>query len=249
MRTRMRPRSTSRSSAVAVGFAVVALVACSSSSGSGPTVTQTGTTVAYSPCAIPTAVAGATVTVGSSSATTAADGTYSIEVPSGSPFTMSVTAPSYIPLIEAEDTVAAAYDRGNTLLISTATASLLEEALPNYDSSGTLLTIELVKTGNCTDVTGTTVTVSPTNASALTQYPAQCVSPVGGTSAADGTFPSASAAVVYNLSAGVHTVSASSPKCTQIPYPYKDPTNGVTYDGTVQTQTGNTNSFARVFLQ
>jgi hypothetical protein len=231
------------------GVCGLALAACSSSSGSGPMVMQTGTTVAYSPCATPTPVAGATVSVGSSSATTAADGTYSIEVPSGSPFTMSVTAANYIPLIEAEDTVTAAYARGNTLLISTTTASFLESALPGYESSGTLLTIELVGTGSCTDVTGTTVTVSPTNTEAVTQYPEQCVSPVGGTSATQGTFPSASAAVVYNLSAGMHTVSATSPKCTQIPYPYKDPANGVTYDGTVQTQTGNTNSFTRVFLQ
>ena len=45
-----------------------------------------------------------------------------------------------------------------------------------------LLTIELVKTGACTDLTGTTGAVSSAGASAVTQYPAQCASPVGGTS-------------------------------------------------------------------
>jgi hypothetical protein len=228
---------------------LVALPACSSGASSGPTVTQTGTTVDYSPCAEPTPVAGATVSVGSQTAMTASDGTYSIQVPSGSSFTMTVTAANYISLIEAADMVTASYDRGNTLMISTSTASFLESALPGFDSSASLLTIELVKTGSCTDVTGTTITVSPTNTSAVTQYPAQCVSPVGGTSATDGVFPSASAAVVYNLSAGVHTVSASSPACKQVPYPYKDPTTGLTYEGTVTTQTGNTNAFTRVFLE
>jgi hypothetical protein len=231
---------------IALAFA---LASCSSGASSGPTVTQTGKTVEYSPCAEPTAVAGATVTVGAQSATTAADGSYSIQVPSGAPFTMTVYAPQYIPLIEAQDMVKASYDRGNTLMISTSTASFLESALPGFDSSATFLTVELVKTGNCADVTGTTITVSPTNAGAATEYPAQCVSPVGGTSATDGVFPSASAAVVYNLSPGTHTVSASSPKCKQVPYPYEDPATGLTYEGVVTTEIGDTNAFTRVFLE
>jgi hypothetical protein len=223
---------------------------CSASSGSdGPVVTQTGTTVSYTPCSEPTPVAGATVTVGDRSAVTAADGSYSIEVPQAAPFTMTVTAPSYIPLTEAEDTVAASYDRGNTLLISNQTAMFLEDALPSYSATGSLLTIELVKTGSCTEVAGTTVTVSAAGTQAVTQYPAQCASPVGGTSATDGTFPTASDAVVYNLPAGAHTVTATSPKCTQIPYPYTDPATGLTYEGTVTTQSGNANAFTRVFLR
>jgi hypothetical protein len=212
-------------------------------------VTQTGTTVSYSPCATPAPVAGATVTIGSRSVTTAADGTYAIEVPAGVPFTMTVTQPSYIPLFEAEDTVEASYDRGNTILISTQTASLLEDSLPSFDATASLLTIELVKTGSCTEVAGTTVVVSPSVANAVAQYPAQCISPIGGTSAADGVFPSASAAVVYNLPAGTYTVTASSPKCTQIPYPYTDPTTGLTYDGPVTTKAGGPNAFTRVFLK
>jgi hypothetical protein len=224
--------------------------ACSSSSGSsGPVVTQTGKTVSYTPCSSPVPVAGATVSVGSRSATTAADGSYTIEVPAGAPFTMTVTAPDYIPLTEAEDTVQASYDRGNTLLISTETAMFLEGALPGFDPKMSLLTIELVKTGTCTDVTGTTVTVSSPGTGAVTEYPAQCASPVGGSSATEGTFPSASDAVVYNLTPGAHTVRAASPKCTQVPYPYTDPATGLTYDGTVTTQAGNANAFTRVFLQ
>jgi len=238
-----------------VSLAVAALTllggvtGCSASSGSGPVVTQTGKTVSYTPCSAPTPVPGATITIGTNTATTAADGSYSIEVPAGTPFTMTVTAPSYIPLTEAEDTVTGSCDRGSTLLISTETAMFLEDALPSYNASGSLLTIELVKTGGCTDLTGTTVAVSSAGASAVTQYPAQCASPVGGTSVTDGTFPVASDAVVYDLPAGAHTVTASSPKCTQVPYPYTDPTTGLTYDGTVTTQTGNANAFTRVFLE
>ena len=228
---------------------LVSLAACSASSGSsGPVVTQTGKTVSYTPCSAPTPVAGATVNVGSHTATTAADGSYTIEVPSGVPFTMTVTAPDYIPLTEAEDTVQASYDWGNTLLISTETAMFLEGALTGFDPKMSLLTIELVKTGACTDVTGTTVTVSSPGASAVTEYPAQCASPVGGASATDGTFPSASDAVVYNLIPGAHTVTATSPKCTQVPYPYTDPATGLTYDGTVTTQAGNANAFRSAVL-
>ncbi len=223
--------------------------ACSASSGAGPVATQTGKTVSYTPCSAPVPVAGATITIGSRTATTAADGTYSIEVPSGTPFTMMVTAPSYIPLTEAEDTVAASYDRGDTLLISTETAMFLEDALPSYSATGSLLTIELVKTGACKDVTGTTVAVSSAGSTAVTQYPAQCASPVGGTSATDGTFPVASDAVVYNLPPGPHTVKVTSPKCTQVPYPYTDAATGLTYDGTVTTEAGNANAFTRVFLE
>ncbi|MGO8997861.1 MAG: hypothetical protein ACLQVI_31465 [Polyangiaceae bacterium] len=227
----------------------LASTACSSGDSSPPLVTQTGTTVEYNPCGNNTPVAGATVTIGSRTAVTASDGTYSIQVPSGTPFTMTVSAPTYIPLIEANDTVTASYDRGNTLLISSETAEFLEASLPNYESSAALLTIELVKTGSCTDVGGTTVGVVPSNASAVVQYPAQCASPVGATSATDGDFPSASGAVIYNLTPGTYTVTASSPKCTQVPYPYTDPSNGVTYDGNVTTQGGGANSFTRVFLK
>ena len=59
----------------------------------------------------------------------------------------------------------------------------------------------------------------------------------------------ASAAVVYNLTPGRHTVTATSPTCTQIPYPYTDTTTGLTYDGTVTTQAGTGDSFIRVFLK
>ncbi len=240
-----------------LALATAGLLACSSGGGSGsgsaPLVTQTGKAVSYIPCGELDPVAGATITIGAETATTASDGTYSILVPAGTPFTMKAvktTTPSYIPLIEAEDRVTGSYDRGETLLISSGTASLLTAALPSYNSSKALMTIELVKTGSCTDVSGTTVTVSNANVGALTQYPSQCVSPVGTNPyATDGTFPAASAAVVYNLTPGTQTVTATSPKCTQIPYPYTDPATGLTYDGTVTTEAGTGTSFTRVFLK
>ncbi len=211
--------------------------------------TQTGKMSQYMPCSTTvTPVAGATVAIAGKTATTGADGTYSIEVPTGTPFTMTVTAPEYVQLIEAEDTVTGSYDRGNTKLILSDTASLLSSALANYEPDGGLLTIELVKTGTCTDLGGTTVQITPSgHANALTQYPATCGSPVGPDAfATDGVFP---AAVIYNLTPGTQTVSATSPKCTQIPYPYTDPATGLTYDGKVTTQAGTGTSFTRVFLK
>ncbi|HEY2509936.1 MAG TPA: hypothetical protein VGI39_03745 [Polyangiaceae bacterium] len=234
----------------AVGIIVI-LAASACSSSSGKTVTQTGRTIQYVPCNNdPPAVAGATVTVGSRSVTTAKDGTYSIEVPADEPFSMQVTKtsdPTYVRLIEADDTASTNYNRGDTKLIDTPTATLLSSALPNYDATKALLTLELVKTGSCTDLGGTTITVTPSNADALVQYPASCITPVGTNAyVTEGIFPSA---VVYNLAPGKPTVTATSPKCTQIPFPYTDPTTGLTYDGTVTTEGGQGTSFLRVFMK
>jgi hypothetical protein len=245
-------------------FLLLAATACggsgtsSGSAGNGSLVTQKGRTIKYVPCGTaPAPVAGATVTVGSQSTVTAKDGTYSLAVPAGTPFTMTVekttanandpTDLTYVKLIEAEDTVTASYNRGDTKLISTDTAGLLSSALPSYNTTKALITIELVKTGSCSDLGGTTVAISPSSMGALTQYPASCISPDStNTSATDGVFPSA---VIYNLPAGTKTIMAASPKCTQVPYPYTDPTTGLTYDGSVETEAGTGTSFIRVFMK
>jgi hypothetical protein len=233
---------------------VGALTACSSSNGSSastPGVTQTGRVVEFEVCATATkGVAAATVTVGGSSTTTASDGTYSLQVPAGEPFTMQVTKtsdPSYVPLLEEENKVEAAYDRGDTQFISTQTATLLGSSLAQYDTTLALITIELVKTGACTDLGGATVSATPTGAKAITQYPASCVSPVGANAfVTDGIFP---AAIIYDVTPGRQSVTATSPKCTQIPFPYTDPTTGLTYDGMVETQAGTGTSFVRIFMK
>ncbi len=246
-----------RTIASALLASLAALTACSGGgsaagtpdgSASGGFVTQTGRMVQYLPCTTSlSAVPGATITIGSHTATSAMDGTYSILVPSGTPFTMTAIAPDYVQLIEAADTVTANYDRGDTKMILSDTATLLSAGLPNYDQTKALLTIDLVKTGSCADLGGTTVSVSPADANALTQYPASCGSPVGTDAfATDGIFPGA---VVYNLTPGTQTISAKSPKCTPIPYPYTDPTTGLTYDGSVTTQAGTGTSFTRVFFK
>jgi hypothetical protein len=235
--------------------ATIALTACSSSGSGGGTasstklVTQTGRVIDYMACGTTaTPVPGAQVAVGSHTATTGADGTYSLQVPAGEPFTMMVTkAPSYVQLIEEENTVQADYDRGDTKLVPSGTAMLLSGSLPSYDTSHALVSVELVKTGACTDLGGATVTVSPAGSGALTQYPAACVTPVGTNPyVTDGVFPSA---VVYELDPGQKSITATSPKCTQIPFPYTDPATGLTYDGTVETQAGTGTSFVRVFMR
>jgi hypothetical protein len=238
---------------------VLALIAvgCGSSGSSGgggapaKLVTQSGRVIDFLPCSTQTTVvAGATVTVGAQSTTTAADGTYSLKVPAGEPFTMVVTkttSPAYVQLIEEENVVEGDYARGDTKLVPTSTAQLLSSALPSYDDTRALVSVELVKTGSCADLGGTTVAVAPSSASALTQYPAACVSPVSSNAyVTDGVFP---AAVVYDLAPGTVSVTATSPKCKQAPFPYTDPTTGLTYDGKVETQAGTGTSFVRIFMQ
>ncbi len=234
-------------------------MSCSSSSGGGggsKLVTQTGRVIAYAPCALTgsgqavTVVAGATVTVGANSTTTGKDGTYTLQVPTDEPFIMNVTdAPDYVPLLEEQNTVSASYDRGDTQLIPTQTAQFLSSLLPSYDTSLGLITFQLVGTGTCTDLGGSTVTVTNAGSGALTQYPASCGTPTemaGAAYVTNGIFP---AAVVYNVTPGTQTVSASSPKCTQIPFPYTDPTTGLTYDGTIETQGVLGTSFVKIFMK
>ena len=234
------------------------LASCGSSgsdtSTSSGMITQTGRVIAYEECAATgpgtaaTVVAGATVTVGAASTTTAKDGTYSLQVKAGVPFTMAENEPAdYVPLLEEQDTATASYDRGDTQLIPSQTANFLSQLLPKYDSTLGLITFELVKTGACTDLGGATVTATQAGAGALTQYPASCSNPLGPNAyVTDGVFP---AAVIYNVTPGTQTVSAQSPKCTQIPFPYADPTTGLTYDGTVETQGGIGTSFVRIFMK
>jgi hypothetical protein len=239
------------------------LVSCSSSSGGGggsKLVTQTGRVITYIECApmataadpdpAVTVVAGATVTVGANSTTTAKDGTYTLQVPADEPFVMNVTdAPNYVPLLEEQNTVTANYDRGDTQLIPSQTAEFLSDLLPSYDTSLGLITFQLVGTGTCTDLGGSTVTVTGAGSGALTQYPQACTSPTevaGEAYVTNGIFP---AAVVYNVTPGTQTVSAASPKCTQIPFPYTDPTMGLTYDGTVETQGVLGASFVKIFMK
>jgi hypothetical protein len=237
--------------AVAVSFVV--LEACGGSSdGSGPaaadsgadtapTFTQTGTIVDFDD-GVP--IQGATVTDGTHTATTGSDGTYSLTVDQGVDFTMTVTAPKYVTLVEQGSSLAANASRGTTQLLALADEPLLEDTLTGYDATLGVLSVAVLLTGSCTTQANTTLTVSPAGNSHVV-YMDNKVPNSSLTSVQDGAFPSAA---IYNLPVGVPiTVSIQGGTCTPSTYPVTY--QGISFDATVATQPGNVLAFSRVFLQ
>jgi hypothetical protein len=208
---------------------------------SGPTVHQTGSIVDFDAA---TPVAGATVTDGKHTATTAADGTYSLEVDMGVAFTMTVTAPMYVTLVEQPSTLTADASRGATQLLALADEPLLEDTLNGYDATLGVLSVAVIATGSCATEAGTTLTVSPAGDSKIV-YMAHHVPNSTYTSAQDGAFPSAA---IYNLPTGVPiTVSITGGTCTASTFPVLY--NGISFDPAVSTQPGNVTAFSRIFLE
>jgi hypothetical protein len=230
------------------------LAACSGSSGgtgtavtdkdSGstvPTVTQTGTIVdfdANSP------IAGAAVTDGTHTATTASDGTYSLEVDQGVAFTMTVTSPKYVTLMEQQTTLTADAARGQTQLVSLADEPLLQETLTGYDATLGVLSVAVVTTGSCMTGAGATLSVSPAGNSRIT-YMDHKIPNSTLTSVQDGQFPSA---VIYNLPTDVPvTVTVQGGSCTEAPFPVEY--IGMSFSSDISTMAGEVTSFQRLFLQ
>ncbi len=244
----------------AVVVSCVVLAACSGSSDgtgpaapgvdasvdAGPTVHQTGTIVDFDSAinGAGTGVAGATVTDGTHTATTGADGTYSLEVDMGVAFTMTVTAPKYVTLVEQPSTLTADADRGSTQLLALADEPLLEDTLTGYDATLGVLSVAIMPTGSCASEAGTTLTVSPAGDSHVV-YMAHHVPNSTYATAQEGAFPSAA---IYNLPTGVPiTVSITGGTCTPSTFPVLY--NGISFDPAVSTEAGNVTAFSRIFLQ
>jgi hypothetical protein len=190
------------------------------------------------------AIAGATVTAGDQTATTAADGTFSFTLQKGEPFQLNVTADGYATLIEQQTSLQANYDAGSTTIVPNATASLLTSILSGYDATLGVLSIAVTPTGACASEDGTTITVSPAG-SARVVYMSNGIPSTTLTAVKGGQFPSA---VIYNVAPNAPlTVTATLATCTQVAFPFTQ--DGVDYTGMISTQAGEVTGFARVFLQ
>lgn len=188
------------------------------------------------------AIVGGSVSGAGKTATSDASGFFDLAVLPNAPFTATGTAALYTKLIGQELMISGDDDFGFLPMIKTGTTSLLRSQFPGYSPTMGALIVLAVPTGTCASEGGTTLSVSP-----------------GGTVVYfSGGFPSASAtsitagqapsAVIYNITPGVAlTLSASSPTCSQKPYPV---TQGVlTYTGAMQVEPGDAITAARVFLQ
>jgi hypothetical protein len=190
------------------------------------------------------AIAGATVTAGDQTATTAADGTFSLTLQKGDPFQLSVTADGYAMLVEQQTSLQADYDAGSTEIVPNATASLLTSILSGYDATLGVLSVAVMPTGACASEDVTTITVSPAG-SAQVVYMSNGIPSTTLKAVKGGQFPSA---VIYNVAPNTPlTVTATQATCTQVAFPYT--ANGVDYTGVISTQAGEVTGFARIFLQ
>ncbi len=186
---------------------------------------------------------GATVTIAGRSVTTAADGTYAIQVPRGTPYVMTVSAPEHYKLLEQEWSTTADVARGDTNLLPFSLGNLLASLLPNRDSAKGVLAVRVYPVRGCADEGGTTLEISPSSGAQL-RYFAGGIPSGTATSVTKGEGISA---VFYNVDPGVPLeVKATSPSCTALGFPISE--DGVTYTGLVRAEAGDALAYVRVFL-
>jgi hypothetical protein len=187
---------------------------------------------------------GAVVAVAGRTVTTSADGTYELIVPKGTPYKMSVTAPDHFKHAEQEWIVHQdAFDRSDTGLLSTATASLLATFLPKRDPAKGLLVVHVIPVPPCDSEQGATLSLAPLGAAKLTYFAGGFPS-AGATST---TFGEAFSGAFTDVDIGVPlTVTVQSPLCEALPFPVDFP--DVTYTGVQKAEPGDVITYLRVYL-
>jgi hypothetical protein len=243
---------------VTLAVTAVAVAACSStttvapadagkdaaSEGGGNTYAQTGQIVDFN---TNKGVVGATVTAGSVSATTDATGKYTLNVPKDTAYSMTITAPNYLKLIEQEWKLTGDADRGKTSFVDAATQQTLQNALSGYDQAKAVFSMQVQKKGTCADVTGATITMANQGTAVLKYFKGGFPSNTA-TSVTDGQLPSA---VIYNVTPGTQVViTVTHPTCKQVAFPVADPTiPTILYTGNVTTEGGAAASFTRLYVE
>lgn len=261
----LAPRLSSAAFTVATAAtaAAVALAACSSATTTPPAeagappieagaepdapssalATQTGRAMVVQ---LATPLPGATVSAAGKQATTEADGTYTLTVPRGTPFTLRFTAPEHYQLIEQEYVVTKdPYARGDSLVLAKQTAQLLSAFLDGYDKTRGLIAIRVVKKPGCATETGAVVGIeAPADAKPLVKYTVNGL-PGSGTSIVAGEN---NGALIYNVPTGAPLkVTVKHPTCAPLPFPVEF--EGATYtSGSATPEPGESLSFVRVFL-
>jgi len=191
-----------------------------------------------------TGVAAAVVTIAGQTATTGDDGTYAIGIPKNVPYSMTVTAPDHFKLDEQEWIVKTdLFDRGDTSLLSTSTASFLSGLLPTRDPAKGMLAVRIYPLPPCTSEQGSTLSLSPAGTSKLTYFmgglPNQGATVTTKDQSFSGVFTDVDVAVPL-------TVTVTSPDCEQVPFPLDY--GGVTLTGKQQAEPGDVVSYIRVFI-
>jgi hypothetical protein len=205
-------------------------------------VKQTGKLVRA--LATDTAVPG-TVTIGGKTVNTNDDGTYEIAVPKGTPYQMFLNGGAeYYKLIEQEWIADQDLPNGETQMLPVSLANLLAGALdPPRDPAKGLLVVSVRPEPGCASEEGATLTIDPPGSAQISYF--------------NGSFPSEDqtsvkagarfSAFFYDVEPGVTVkVIATSPTCSQLPFPIAK--DGKTFTGNQKTEAGESLSFMRVYL-
>jgi hypothetical protein len=246
---------------------LIVLAGCSSSSdtgggqtgggGGGPTVTEHGIvydygTLLYMGTLVP--VGSLTVTDGSQTTTTAADGTWSLQLPLGSTLAPVVTGTSkgdpYSYLILPTATAAGTdLDWGNIITPDVSTFMLERVTLGSTDTDA-IVHIVAITTGACTSLAGGTLTVTSPPGAKVNYFNTQGFPVATQTSMVDPPVPQRPVADIYDVAPGTQlTFTVTHPTCHLSSYPVTS--NGGTFNGQVTTKTaepGDNNSALNIFL-
>jgi hypothetical protein len=189
-------------------------------------------------------VMGATVTISGKSVTTNDDGTYAIGITKDVPSSMSVTAPDHFKLNEQEWIVKTdLFARGDTSLLSNATANLLASLLPMREPAKGLLAVRIYTMPPCVSEAGSTLAIEPAGTAQVTYFAGGLPSKTATVTSKDESF----SGVFTNVDPGVPIkVIVDSPICEQLAFPVEY--GGVTLTGLQKAEPGDVVSYIRVFL-
>ena len=247
---------------------LVLLAACSSSSGTasapgggssgaGATVTEHGIVYDYGTLLATGTLAtveGLTVTDGTQTTTTDANGNWSLTVPLGSTMAPTVTGTSkgdaYSFLMFPSATAAGTdLDWGNIIIPDQSTFSLERVTLGSTDTDAVVHVVAEI-TGSCTTVAGGMLTVTSPPGAKVNYFDTQGYPAVTQTSMQDPPVPGRPVADIYNLSPGAQLAfTLTHPTCHLSPYPVT--VNGGTFNGQVTTKAaepGDNNSAINIVL-
>jgi hypothetical protein len=191
-----------------------------------------------------TGVAAAVVTIAGQTVTTGDDGTYFLGITKNVPSSMTVTAADHFKLDEQEWIVKTdLFMRGDTSLLSNATAMFLSSLLPVRDPAKGLLAVRIYPLAPCTSEQGSTLSIEPAGTSKLTYFKGGFPDKTATSTTKDQSF----SGIFVDLDPGAQIkVTVNSPDCEQLPFPLDY--DGVTLTGQQTTEAGDVVSYIRVFI-
>lgn len=190
-------------------------------------------------------VAGLTVTNDTVTTTTDMDGKWSMNVPSSSVFSTTVTGPKYTKLFFPDSAPSGGdADFGTSVMPDSSTFNLEQNSLDSFDPAKALVQIVLIPTGACTSVVGGTAKVTSPPGALLTYFGGSSGIPLSSVTKFEDVKPNRPVVVVYNIDVGADlVVQIDHPTCEQVAFPATY--GGKTFTGKVRTQAaepGDSNS-------